>query len=34
MRFKAHRMEADWLGEGGQENGWTRVMMPPLSLTA
>lgn len=22
-RFKVRRMEADWLKEGGQENGWT-----------
>lgn len=34
LRFKAHRLEADWLTEGGQENHWTRVMMSVLTLTA
>lgn len=34
LRFKAHRLEADWLTKDGQENHWTRVMMSVLTLTA
>lgn len=33
LRFKAHRTEADWLAEGGQEDDWTQVMRTELILT-
>lgn len=30
LRFKVHRMKADWLREGGQGNDWTRAIMSTL----
>lgn len=34
MKFKVHRLEANWLEEGKQEDDWTRGVMSALILTA
>lgn len=34
VRFKVHRMEADWLKEDKQDDDWSRAMMSALRSTA